>query len=438
MIRLVRGLPRTAGAETLRAMRPSHSSPRHDRDARRDRVRAGESRRPFGALHASAMLVAGFLIGACGGGSSDGNQRAVADSVATAVPASMAIQLASLTDSMAARRLVDSLTSEGWNVRVADTVVAERRHWRVRIVPPGNVGLPRLIAHALRAGGRETVVLDDSGSSVGAPVAVYAVNHGTHGMMARTRWAASPDGRTLLVVEDPVSIEADALPNGFVVASESGVVVQRDSVWDVSPSPDWRRIAYGRAHTRGAGERDSLSAAEWRELAASAGLDEAAVRASAFPTSGMAVAFGVARPAVIDLADISTDPRVEAARPDRLLARAGGWRVGWTPDGKLLAIGGAPALVQDDAPPTEWTLVDPDTGGERGSATPGSSPPWHGRPDPRSTSRRGWTREAPARSSPERRQWRAGTAGSASVRAAADWRASSAPESRSPSREGVS
>jgi hypothetical protein len=369
------------------------------------------------------MLVAGVLVAACSGSSSDGKQRAVADSVAAAVPASMAIQLASLTDSMAARRLVDSLTSEGWNVRVADTVVAERRHWRVRIVPPGNVGLPRLIAHALRVGGRETVVLDDSGSSVGAPVAVYAVNHGTHGMMARTRWAASPDGRTLLVVEDPVSVEADALPNGFVVASESGVVVQRDSVWDVSPSPDWRRIAYGRAHTRGAGERDSLSPAEWRELAASAGLDEATVRASAFPTSGMAVAFGVARPAVLALADISTDPRVEAPRPDRLLARAGGWRVGWTPDGTLLAIGGAPTLVQDDAPPREWTLVDPETGAERGSATPSqlATVAWQNGPTldiaarvdtggPRTIvagataveSRDGWVRVRPSRGGPAR------------------------------------
>jgi hypothetical protein len=36
-----------------------------------------------------------------------------------------------------------------------------------------------------------------------------------------------------------------------------------------------------------------------------------------------------------------------------------GWRVRWTRGGDTLGVGAAPRSVQDDAPPTHWTLVRP-------------------------------------------------------------------------------
>src|SRR4029453_8272583 len=76
--------------------------------------------------------------------------------------------------------------------------------------------------------------------------------------------------------------------------------VQRDSVWDVAVSPDWRRIAYARAYTTTPGETDSVPPSEWHKLAGSVGLMESVVRKNAFQTSGMVTAFGAARPFIVD------------------------------------------------------------------------------------------------------------------------------------------
>ena len=82
----------------------------------------------------------------------------------------------------------------------------------------------------------------------GAIVTVTPVNNGTHGMRERISWLFSPDRKAVLVVADPVSSEADALPNGFFFGDETrGFQVQVDSVWDVAVSPDWKWIGFGRA-----------------------------------------------------------------------------------------------------------------------------------------------------------------------------------------------
>jgi hypothetical protein len=184
-------------------------------------------------------------------------------------------------------------------------------------------------------------------------------------MAARVRWTLSPDRCALLVVEDPASVENDPLPNGFLLATErgGGAVVQRDSAWDVAPSPDWTRVAYGRAYSLQASERDSLSAADWAELARRAGLDVAAVRRGAFSTSGMATAYGVARPAIVTVADSAAG----GAR-ERTLPIANGWRVRWTRDGRALVLGSRPLRTADDAPATRWDVVDAGTAPARSAS----------------------------------------------------------------------
>lgn len=194
--------------------------------------------------------------------------------------------------------------------------------------------------------------------TVAAPFpAAMPVNRGTHGMLARSRWALSPDGCALLVVEDPVGVENEPVPNGFLFATERGgggaTVVQRDSVWDVAPSPDWTRLAYGRAYGLLVGGRDSATSAEWDALARRAGLDPAVARGGAFASSGMATAYAVARPAIVAAGG--------SAPAERALPLASGWRVRWTRDGRSLVLGSRPVRAEDDAPPTQWDVVDAGT-----------------------------------------------------------------------------
>jgi hypothetical protein len=181
-------------------------------------------------------------------------------------------------------------------------------------------------------------------------------------MSAHVRWTLSPDRKTVLVVEDPSAVENEPLPNGFAMATEGAPLVQRDSVWDVAPSPDWGRIAYSRAYTTGSSETDSLPPSEWHRLAGRVGLLESLVRKNVFPTSAMVVAYGSARPYVVD----ARSPAASDTAADVALPIAEGWRLAWTASGARLAIGAPPELISDDGMSSRWRLVDPATGAPRG------------------------------------------------------------------------
>jgi hypothetical protein len=195
----------------------------------------------------------------------------------------------------------------------------------------------------------------DTTGGTGRKVTRHPVNRGTLGMFAQVRWALSPDRCAMLVVHDPAAVEAEPVPNGFVHVSDRGLTLfQRDSVWDVSPSADWERLAYARAFgMQPGGAADSLSPPEQRRLAARVGLDEEVVRRGMFSCSGMTYAYCVARLHVVDRGT------------ERALPVLAGWRVRWRADGSVLLAGLAPHGAQDHRPPARWVVVDPQTGAVR-------------------------------------------------------------------------
>ena len=318
-----------------------------------------------GAIASAAGACGGDEGSAGAGGRTPGVGAVSPDSPLVAVSA---IQLGSYAEVASARALVDSLEHEGWATSLREATVNGRRVWRVQLAPTLSADLAGRIAYALRKAGRQPLLVRDSARLVGN-VDVFPVNRGTHGMSARTRWALPPDRRSMIVVEDPVGVEAEAIPNGFVFASDAGpAMLQQDSVWDVAPSPDWTRLAYGKAFVLNAFEGESVPEATWKRVAAAVKLPLDSVRRNAFMTSGMVPAYGFAQPVVADVSGRPTDASI--SRSAHTLPIAGGWRVGWTKDGELLTIGAKPDRVQDDAPSPSWLAVDSESGTVRGAVDP--------------------------------------------------------------------
>ncbi len=197
-------------------------------------------------------------------------------------------------------------------------------------------------------------------------VTVTPVNRGTHGMAERVLWAFSPDRKAVLVVADPAGVENEPVPNGFFFGDEGrGFQTQMDSVWDVSPSPDWKWLGFGRAYSvvRGEGTGTDLLA----DVSRRTSIDTATLRAGSFASSGMSMSRAVAQAGVIHIPD---DPRQIAAADSaapKLFPVARGWRVRWTTDGTTLAVGNSPARAMDNEPSQTWSAVDPVTGAMHGT-----------------------------------------------------------------------
>ena len=187
-------------------------------------------------------------------------------------------------------------------------------------------------------------------TNVGA--AAFVVNRATHGMAARVRWALAPDSSAIIVVEDPAGVENEAIPDGVFFASErTGRTWQMDSVWSAAPSPDWTRVAAGRAVMLSGGEQQVVEPSRWQgaaqSLAVLAGphpaINAESLRAHSYPVSGMAVVEGAAATFVADVARDTQDAPTQFVSLD-------GWRVRWSCDGHDLLIGVRPDRVQDDGP----------------------------------------------------------------------------------------
>ena len=321
------------------------------------------ARRP---LALAACLAASAT--ACGDQADPGNRAARPGAAAISPTAPLigvtAVQLASFSDRESAQRMIDSLDAAGWTTSLRQGTVRSGTVWRVQIAPTANPDLAARIAYALSAAGQRPIVVNDS-ARLAADVEVIRVNRGTHGMSARTRWVVARDRRSLLIVEDPVGVEAEAIPNGFVLATDRGsVVIRRDSVWDVAPSPDWRRVAFGKAYVLPAANGEEVPDATWRRVAAAVKLPLDSVRRNAFMTSGMVPAYGFAQPVVLDVSARAVGASM--TQGGTTLPIAGGWRVAWADDGDVLAIGSKPESVQDDSPSATWLGVDPATGAVTG------------------------------------------------------------------------
>lgn len=307
------------------------------------------------------------------------------------------VQLGAFSDEAVATAMRDSLALEGW----APHIVRDGSRWRVHVMPTANVDLAVLAAEMLKRTGRTDVVVsrEPLGKDVRDPgVDVWAVSRGSRGMASRTRWALSPDGRAIIVMEDVTSTENYPMPNGVLVAGEArGHVMQIDSLWDAAPSPDWRLLAVGRALLVDGG-RGGVTSEQWRAAARALPDDvirdlapgernaqweawvEAQLRAHAFPAGGMTSgsAVGIAQVIPIDSV-LGVDPARRAALARPRAVRFEGWRVRWSPGGDTLAVGSAPRFPRDNAPPSRWTLHRPLAAGalgEAGDSTAFASVPW--------------------------------------------------------------
>ena len=292
------------------------------------------------------------------------SDTAVPDSVeapSTAVTGAVVVlQLASYPDTATAIAKRDSLDRAGWDAYVRAAEVNGRTWYRVLALPALETGLAEAAAHWIRAarGAGSVVVVRDSAAPVEPRVTTLVrVNTQTQGMFAVARWAMSQDRNAIIVMDDPAAVEAEPVPNGFFVATERPLrYVRRDSVWDAAPSPDWKRVAFGRAHFLRGVREDTLPTAQWEAFANRIGMSLEDVEAGRFHASGMGVAFGFARPGIVEL----------ETGADRIFPVGSGWRVRWTRDGSRLIAGRAPNSAQDFAQPTEWVALDPRTGGPSG------------------------------------------------------------------------
>ncbi|HEX6574926.1 MAG TPA: hypothetical protein VF042_08125 [Gemmatimonadaceae bacterium] len=217
---------------------------------------------------------------------------------------------------------------------------------------------------------------DSTVVSRAAPVITSVrVNQATYGMSSKVKWMLSGDSASILAVVDPVGVEAEPIPNSFFYGSETkNFQARMDSVWDVAVSPDWNTIAFSRAFVMSAGGEDSIPASMFINVARKAGLDTATVRTASFPSSGMTMSRAIAQAGTIQ---VPADARATGASDDaapKMYPVAVGWRVRWTSDGSLIALGNSPASATDDAASETWASLDPKTGAFHTSLPAGSGP----------------------------------------------------------------
>jgi hypothetical protein len=203
-------------------------------------------------------------------------------------------------------------------------------------------------------------------------ISANVVNQGAAGMTERVSWTFSPDRRALLVVVDPAGVEAEPVPNAFFFGDErTGFQVRMDSVWDAAVSPDWKSIAFSRAFTLvdGSGQSDP---ARLTDLSRKTGIDTATLRSTSFASSGMSGARSIAQVGVVRVPDNPRSATGTDSSAPKMFPIADGWRVRWTSDGSLIAVGRPPTPVLDAQGSESWATLDPRTGELHGSLPSGT------------------------------------------------------------------
>ena len=234
--------------------------------------------------------------------------------------------------------------------------------------------IPLVIAACTESSQRAST--DSTTVSRAAPVITSVrVNQATYGMSSKVKWILSNDSSSILAMVDPRGVESDPLPNSFFYGSETkNFQARMDSVWDVAVSPDWNTIAFSRAFIVSAGGADSIPPAMWLDVARRTGLDTATVRTASFASSGMSMSRGIAQAGTIR---VPADARATNASDDaapKMYPVAVGWRVRWTADGSLIALGNSPAVTSDETESETWASLDPKTGAFHTSLPSNSGP----------------------------------------------------------------
>jgi hypothetical protein len=212
-----------------------------------------------------------------------------------------------------------------------------------------------------------------SDTTSAAPIiSANVVNQGAGGMTQRVSWIFSPDKRALLVLVDPAGVEAEPVPNAFFFGDErTGFQVRMDSVWDAAVSPDWKSIAFSRAFTLidGSGQSDP---ARLTDLSRKTGIDTATLRTESFPSSGMSSARSIAQVGVVRVPENPRGATGTDSSAPKMFPVGDGWRVRWTSDGSLIAVGRPPTPVLDAQGSESWSTLDPRTGELHGSLPAGA------------------------------------------------------------------
>jgi hypothetical protein len=329
----------------------------------------------------AALVSAALLAVACG--RRDDARPRIGQGDTAAAPESLAvpgdsarktfgtvIQLGSFTEQERAKALRDELEEEGWRPWITRATVQGAERWRVNVAPLYDgfkLGLARATADILHAHARDALLVEDSIPVLARTdsVDVFAgwisttpVSQKQPFMIGQARWLLSPDSTAMIVLQHNTAVENEPLPNEFVYASNRDGQWGPFRSWDVTPSPDWRWLAWGKPFVMNPPrEQDSVGVAQWEPVAALAGMDAEQVAAASFASSAMGYQRGFSQAVVVPLRPPAFQN--EGERDANALPMSGGWRVRWTLDGRLAAFGSNPERAQSDAPSRRWTLVEP-------------------------------------------------------------------------------
>ena len=318
--------------------------------------------------------------GDSGGASSRAQPAPPAPALTLSADSAPVIRVAALGDSARAATLRDSLAAFGWEAWVTRSTSVDSA-WRVDILPAAEA---EPAAAALRTQGRRATVTQDryparTGTPASRQTDVFVTSAGTRWVTSgrdtarRVRWARSRDGCALLVRADAVGTRGPA-PSDVIFVSEGDGLWGPNSVWDVAPSPDWRRLAWGNALIVRPKRGEAIHAATWDKLAEELEVESEELMRRSFPVGDVAGVRGVAIPILEDLDNTCSGDRCGSGTD----LRTGGWRVRWTSDGTHAAYATRPTDARDDRT-TPWVLVDRDGGAVGGDLTDTSrlvAQPW--------------------------------------------------------------
>ena len=254
----------------------------------------------------------------------------------------LAIEARSLTDSAEATYLRDSLNTAGWTTSVVSSSSNGRRVHVVRVsLTTSSDNMPLLVSAALKRAGLAGTIVADASAPAAPEVNDIPLHTTIEAPVVRLLWLQSASKRGMIVVRDAAGAGGEAVPNAFVLVSEAGMfTTQSDSVWDVEPSPNWRWVAFSRAHVLPA-DGGTVSDAQWSALSTATTANADSLRQSAFPLNAMRSAYGVALTYLVNLPWPNTE-----LGPPRLLGPLG-WRLQWTATRNRLMIGGNPTVARE-------------------------------------------------------------------------------------------